>query len=44
MRLPRPIAVIGAVAGFLVLVNVFSGLDSIWFHWPVMALLLIVVL
>jgi adenylate cyclase len=44
MRLPRPIAVIGAVAGFLFLVNVFSGLDSIWFHWPVTGLLLIVVL
>jgi adenylate cyclase len=44
MSLPRPIAAIVAVAGFLALVNVFSGLDSIWFHWPVTVLLLIVVL
>ena len=44
MRLPRPIAVICAVIGFLFLLNVFSGLDDIWFHWPVAPLLLIVVL
>ena len=44
MRLPRPIAVIGAVLGFLFLVNVFSGLDDIWFHWPALPLVLIVVL
>lgn len=44
MRLPRPIAVIVAVIGFLFLLNVFSGLDDIWFHWPVAPLLLIVVL
>ena len=44
MRLPRPIAAIIAVAGFLFLVNVFSGLQDMWFHWPVTVLLLIVVL
>jgi adenylate cyclase len=44
LDLPRPIAVIIAIAGFLFLINVFSGLDSIWFHWPVVPLLLIVVL
>jgi adenylate cyclase len=44
MRLPRPIAIILAVTGFLFLLNVFSGLDDIWFHWPVAPLLLIVVL
>jgi adenylate cyclase len=44
MGLPRPTAAIVAIAGFLFLINVFSGLDDIWFHWPVAALLLIVVL
>jgi adenylate cyclase len=43
-RLPRPIASIIVIAGFLFLINVFSGLDSIWFHWPVAPLLLIVAL
>ena len=43
-NLPRPIAAILAVAGFLVLINVFSGLHRIWFHWPVASLLLIVTL
>jgi adenylate cyclase len=42
--LPRPIAAIIVIAGFLFLINVFSGLDSIWFHWPVASLLLIVAL
>jgi adenylate cyclase len=41
---PRPIAAILAVAGFLVLINVFSGLRRIWFHWPVASLLLIATL
>ncbi|MDP9137829.1 MAG: adenylate/guanylate cyclase domain-containing protein [Pseudomonadota bacterium] len=44
LRLPRPIAAVIAVAVFLFLVNVFSGFDAIWFHWPVAVLLLIVVL
>jgi hypothetical protein len=43
-RLPRPIAAIVAIAGFLFLINVFSGLDDVWFHWPVAPLVLIVVL
>jgi adenylate cyclase len=43
-NLPRPIAAIIAVAGFLVLINVFSGLHRIWFHWPVASLLFIAVL
>ncbi len=42
--LPRPIAVIAAIAGFLFLINVFSGLDNVWFHWPVAPLILVVVL
>ena len=43
-NLPRPIAAILAVAGFLVLINVFTGPHRIWFHWPVASLLLIVTL
>jgi adenylate cyclase len=41
--LPRPVAAILVVAGFLVLINVFTG-HRIWFHWPVAPLLLIVTL
>jgi adenylate cyclase len=44
VTLPRPIAVILALIGFLLLLNIFSGLDDIWFHWPAAPLLLIVVL
>jgi adenylate cyclase len=33
-----------AVAGFLVLINVFTGLNRVWFHWPVSVLLFIVLL
>jgi adenylate cyclase len=43
VKLPRPIAAILAVAGFLVLINVFTG-RRIWFHWPVASLLLVVTL
>ena len=43
-NLPRPIAVILAVAGFLCLINVFSGLHKIWFHWPAASLLFIAIL
>jgi len=44
MHLPRSIAAVTAIAGFLILVNVFSGLDDVWFHWPVALLAFIVVL
>ena len=43
-NLPRPVAAILVVAGFLVVINVFTGLDEIWFHWPVASLLLIATL
>jgi adenylate cyclase len=43
-RLPRASAVLIAVAVFLFVTNVFSGLGHVWFHWPVAALLLIAVL
>lgn len=44
IRLPRPIAVVAAIAGFLFLINLFSGFDEVWFHWPVAPLVLFVVL
>jgi len=37
--LPRPLAMAVTVSGFLILINVFTGLHKIWFHWPVAALL-----
>src|SRR6266436_6708022 len=43
-KLPRPIAVALTVSGFLILINVFTGLHRIWFHWPVAALLFIGIL
>ena len=43
-NLPRPTAAILTVAGFLIVINVFTGLHRIWFHWPVAALLFIAVL
>jgi adenylate cyclase len=42
--LPRTSATLIAIAGFLVLINIFSGLHEIWFHWAVAPLLLIAVL
>lgn len=42
--LPRPIAAVLAISGFLVLINVFTGLHRIWFHWPVAVLLFIAIL
>jgi adenylate cyclase len=42
--LPRPIAAMLTVSGFLILINVFTGLHRIWFHWPVAALLFIGIL
>lgn len=37
--LPRPLSVTLMISGFLILINVFTGLHRIWFHWPVAALL-----
>ena len=42
--LPRPIASIIVVSVFLFLVNLFTGFKTVWFHWPVSAMFLIVVL
>ncbi len=43
-RLPRLSAILIAVAVFLFLINVFSGLHQIWFQWPATPLLLIALL
>jgi adenylate cyclase len=43
-NLPRPIAASLTASGFLILINVFTGLRTIWFHWPVAALLFIGIL
>jgi adenylate cyclase len=40
-HLPRPLAVALTVSGFLLLINVFTGLRQIWFHWPAAILLFI---
>lgn len=42
--LPRPVAAALTVSGFLILINLFSNPHKIWFHWPVAALLFVVVL
>jgi adenylate cyclase len=38
-NLPRPIAAVLTIAGFLILINLFTNPHRIWFHWPVAALL-----
>ena len=43
-NLPRSVAAILTVSGFLILINVFSGLHRIWFHWPVAVLLFVAIL
>ncbi|MFO0992639.1 MAG: adenylate/guanylate cyclase domain-containing protein [Hyphomicrobiales bacterium] len=43
-NVPRPILAICAIILFLFLINLFSGPDDIWFHWPALPLVLIVVL
>jgi adenylate cyclase len=40
-NLPRPVAAVLVISGFLFLINAFSGLHEIWFHWPTAAMLLI---
>ncbi len=44
VRLPRPIPVFIPIAVFLFLINLFTGFDRIWFHWPVAGLLLVALL
>ncbi len=38
-KLPRPVAAALTVSAFLILINIFTGMHRIWFHWPVAALL-----
>jgi adenylate cyclase len=38
-KLPRPVAAALMVSTFLILINVFTGMHRIWFHWPVAAIL-----
>jgi adenylate cyclase len=43
-NLPRPLVATLTISGFLILINVFSGLHKIWFHWPVAALMFVGIL
>jgi adenylate cyclase len=43
-NLPRDVSAMLVIAGFLVLINVFTGLQRIWFHWPVAVLLFIAIM
>ena len=43
-NLPRDVTTMLVIAGFLILINAFTGLHRIWFHWPVAALLFIVIM
>jgi adenylate cyclase len=42
--LPRTVASLLTIAAFLVVINLFTNPHRIWFHWPVAALLFIVIL
>lgn len=44
IELPRLAAVTIALAAFMFVINVFSGLHRIWFHWPAAVFLLIAIL
>jgi adenylate cyclase len=42
--LPRPLRAAIVISVFLFLINLFSGLHEIWFHWPAMSILFVVLL
>jgi adenylate cyclase len=42
--LPRPLRAAIVISVFLFLVNLFSGLHEIWFHWPALSILFVVLL
>ncbi|MBR0712606.1 adenylate/guanylate cyclase domain-containing protein [Bradyrhizobium liaoningense] len=42
--LPRPVKGALTISAFLILINVFTGMHKIWFHWPVAAILFGVIL
>jgi adenylate cyclase len=43
-NLPRPVAAALTISAFLILINLFSNSNRIWFHWPVAAILFSVIL
>ncbi|HEY4170228.1 MAG TPA: adenylate/guanylate cyclase domain-containing protein [Reyranella sp.] len=43
-NLPRPVAAAVTLAGFLVLINLFTSPHRIWFHWPVAAILFVAIM
>ncbi|MBR0776266.1 adenylate/guanylate cyclase domain-containing protein [Bradyrhizobium diazoefficiens] len=43
-NLPRPVAAALTISGFLILINLFTNTNRIWFHWPVAAILFSVIL
>jgi adenylate cyclase len=43
-NLPRPIAAALVAGGFLILINLFTNPNRIWFHWPVAALLFVAIM
>jgi len=43
-NLPRDVATMLVIAGFLVVINAFTGFHRIWFHWPVAVLLFMVIM
>jgi adenylate cyclase len=43
-NLPRPVAALVTVAGFLILINLFTSPHRIWFHWPVAAILFVAIM
>lgn len=42
--LPRPVVAALTVSGFLILINLFTNMHKIWFHWPVAVILFGVIL
>jgi adenylate cyclase len=42
--LPRPLRAAIVISVFLFLINLFSGLHEIWFHWPALSILFVVLL
>jgi adenylate cyclase len=40
--LPRSVALVLVISVFLLLINVFTGMNRVWFHWPVTSMALIV--
>jgi adenylate cyclase len=42
--LPRPVAVLLTIAGFLIVINLFTNPHRIWFHWPVAGLIFVCIL